>query len=172
MKKLLLTTTLLTACGLSAFAQSKFTTGNNNNIPVVFSAPGTALDGVKVQSATVHGGNHWAALYANGAQVLANTRIGVAAGVAGLFNFGALTMANTPDNTAVSFQVKAWRESDPGIKGESVTRDIKGAALQAGVIFGTTEDKIGGFAIVIPEPTSIMLAGLGLSGLLVLRRRK
>lgn len=183
MKKFLITTTLLAACGLSAIAQSKFTVANNANIPVTFKdpagAPPSGLDGVKVQSATAYGGPHWAALYMGLegtpldalVQQGANKPIGQSAGLAGIFSFGTVT-TTFAEQAPVLVQVRGWREADPGVNGHSDAKVFKGSALSAAVVFGTQPNQIGAWQLNIPEPTSMMLAGLGLSGLLFLRRRK
>lgn len=180
MKKLLLTATLLTACGLSAFAQSKFTVGNSGTTAITFKDTGGALDGVKVQSTAAMGGDHFAALYlgpagaADAALVKSSgdAKIGVAAAVAGIFSLGTVTIAGTDAGVDVQAQVRGWRASDPTINGRNQSKTFTSKISPPVVLFGTAANQLNGFQIVVPEPTSMMLAGVGLSGLLFLRDRK
>lgn len=180
MKKLLLTATLLTACGLSAFAQSKFTVGNSGTTAITFKDVGGALDGVKVQSIAAQGGDHFAALYLGAAgapdaalvKSSADAKIGAVAAAAGLFSLGTVTIAGTDAGTSVQAQVRAWRASDPSINGRNESKTFVSKISPPVVLFGTGANQLNGFQIVVPEPTSMMLAGVGLSGLLFLRDRK
>lgn len=175
MKKFLLTTTLLTACGLSAFAQSKFTIGNLSSNPIKLLLPG-AVDAVPVVQAT-HGLYNIALwLGPAGAQdsdlvkSSVDKPIGAAGFSPGQFSFGSITINEWAPNTDIKAQIRGWQAADPTIKGESASKPFKTTGSSSLVLIGTAGNKLNAFTIIVPEPTSMMLAGLGLSGLLFLRR--
>lgn len=93
--------------------------------------------------------------------------------------------------TTVWLQVRAWDQAVGPVTADSwkTARDnnsryyygeseIKAFTLAAAsgpgvVIFGTTAARLPGFSVVlVPEPSTIALVGVGLAGLLFLRRRK
>jgi len=183
MKKILLATTLIMACGLSAYAQSKFTVANNPASAITFL--GGPQDGQKVNS--VGADKYWAQLYITPAGggvgdlapvATAIAPIGVNAAVAnGLFNLGTVTIAGLDAGQTVMLQVRGWLGSNQSggyesasIKGANEAKPFSSKTSPPVVAFGS--GGLGAFQIVVPEPGSMMLAGLGLSGLLFLRRRK
>lgn len=183
MKKILLATTLVMACGLSSYAQSKFTVANGAATAVTFL--GGLQDGQKVNS--VGADKYWAQLYVTpaggdagslAAVATAIAPIGVNATIAnGLFNLGTVTIANLDAGAVVLLQVRGWLGSNQSggyagaeIKGKNEPKPFTSKTSPPVVAFGS--GGLGGFQIIVPEPGSMMLAGLGLSGLLFLRRRK
>lgn len=188
MKKLILTAALGVAC-VSAFAQG---TLNFANAGVGYQAKVTDTGGVGLSGSAWSADLYWhvgvvtdsTTLAALGAPATFST----VASQAGFFFGGPRTVPTAP-NTPITVQVRVWdtasgsswlaASTTQGAQiGESVLFQISLAdpnATPAGIPVGMTG--IGGHpfqtALVgIPEPSTLALAGLGLAGMLVLRRRK
>jgi len=117
-----------------------------------------------------------------------------AAGAGRFQNPGTATIAGYAPGTSVNFLVRGWHASLGGQDwnaartalqngtvagfGESEIGFIVlgGGPIPNNSIWGTTDSEtlkqIGGFNIVVPEPSSMALAGLGAASLLIFRRRK
>lgn len=110
-----------------------------------------------------------------------------AASGAGRFqNPGTGTIAGFASGTSVNFIIRGWQSTTgtgdwaaamPGLTYLG-TSALGSAVLGGGPIplpsaFGLTAGQVGGFNVVpIPEPSSMVLAGLGAASLLLFRRRK
>jgi len=108
-----------------------------------------------------------------------------AAGAGRMLNPGIATITGFTPGTSVNFIVRAWQSSSggndwaaarPGLTalGTSAlgTVLLGGGAIGTPTAFGVGVGQIGGFNVVVPEPSSMALAGLGAASLLLFRRRK
>jgi hypothetical protein len=109
-----------------------------------------------------------------------------AAGGGRMLNSGIATVTGFTPGTSVNFIIRAWQSSSggndwaaarPGLTylGTSAlgTALLGGGAIGTPSAFGVSPGQIGGFNVVpIPEPSSMVLAGLGAASLLLFRRRK
>ncbi len=110
-----------------------------------------------------------------------------AAGAGRLQNPGTATINGFAAGTSIAFVVVGWQTSvvgaadwasaKPGLTWLGVSA-LGSASLGGGPIplpsaFGSNPGQVGGFNITaVPEPSSIVLAGLGAASLLMFRRRK
>lgn len=187
MKKLILTAALGVAC-VSAFAQG---TLNFANAGVGYQAKVTdSTTGLGLSGAAWSADLFWGAGNVTDSTLLtalnAPATFSTVPAQAGFF-FGGPRTINTAPGVPITVQVRVWDTASgstwaqavtaPGVKvGESVLFSITLAnpnASPPGI--PTAMSGIGGNPFTvgpIPEPSTLALAGLGLAGLLVLRRRK
>jgi len=201
MKKLLTLTLLIgaTACsfgqGQLAWANTSGTLISLNGVSMPVNAGGSstyyfglfiAPSGTAAPLMTGPGGLDGIA-DPNWQQVAAYTVNNTAAAGAGRTqNSGVATINGFGFGTSVQFLVRAWQSStgggdwaaaSPGLTWLG-TSTLGTVALGGGVLpipsaFGVAAGQIGGFNVVpIPEPSSMVLAGLGAASLLLFRRRK
>lgn len=109
-----------------------------------------------------------------------------AAGAGRFQNPGTATINGYASGTSVSFLIRGWQSSSGGGDWAAArpgltylgTSAVGSALLGGGPIplpsaFGVGAGQVGGFNVVpIPEPSSMVLAGLGAASLLLFRRRK
>jgi hypothetical protein len=112
-----------------------------------------------------------------------------AAGAGRLTNPGTATIAGYGIGTTVAFIIRGWQSTTgagdwaaalPGLTavGTSALGNalLGGGAIPLPITFGTGAGQVGGFNItpttIVPEPSSMVLAGLGAASLLLFRRRK
>jgi len=181
MKRILLATTLIMAFGLSAIAQSKFNSGNTAATAVTFREG--PQDGQKVVSFGLPT-KYWAQMYvtpAGGdegslapiATAIGGIGIGPVPALAGLYQFSNITVAGLAPDSQVLVQIRGWLGNNTS--GGYATADIRGTSVPVAMITKASPIPnvvVPAWQIVVPEPGSMMLAGLGLSSLLFLRRRK
>ena len=187
MKKLILTAALGVAC-ISAFAQG---TLNFANAGVGYQAKVTDVNtGLGLSGAGWMADLFWAAgTVANSTQLAAlnaPATFSTVASQAGFFFGGPRTVPTAP-NVPITVQVRVWDTASgstwaqaigtAGARvGESVLFSITLAnpnATPAGIPVGM--NGIGGNPFTVgpvPEPSTLALAGLGLAGMMMLRRRK
>jgi len=194
--------TLLTAFALSgfgAFAQGTITFANIvtlSPIPYVVWGPNAGAGNVAGARISAAAGVK-VGLYYNNALVGAPVEIGksstgtINAAFDGRFNGPGLTIPNLPAGQSGSFIVKAWSGSfatyadavagGAAYGGESlaftnptggVPDPVTGIAGLPASLTGFTSPLAVNTLAVVPEPKTIALAGLGLGGLLLMRRRK
>lgn len=109
-----------------------------------------------------------------------------AAGAGRMLNPGVATVTGYGAGTSVNFIVRAWQSGSGGADWAAAmpgltyigTSSLGTAVLGGGVIgtpsaFGINPGQISGFNVIpVPEPSSMVLAGLGAASLLLFRRRK
>lgn len=109
-----------------------------------------------------------------------------AAGAGRMQNAGVATIAGFGFGTSVNFIIRAWQSTTGGndwaaarngisFLGTSAlgTISLGGGVLPIPAAFGVAAGQVGGFNVVpVPEPSSMVLAGLGAASLLLFRRRK
>jgi len=123
---------------------------------------------------------------ANWQQVTAYTMNSTAAAGAGRMLNSGLANTSIAPGTSVNFIVRAWQSSTGGADWTAArpgltwigtsslgTLIVGGGAFPTPAAFGVAPGMIGGFVVnVVPEPSSMVLAGLGAASLLLFRRRK
>jgi hypothetical protein len=187
MKRLFLTVALGVAC-VSAFAQGTFTLANYGT---GFSAKITDTDGTTGLAGSAWSVDlYWAAgIVVNSTQLVALGQPGAFSTVpalAGYFNDGPRTINTTPG--VITAQLRVW-DTASGSSWAAASM-VPSASLGESTLFYVTLGNpnatppglpgtlsgINGhpFSIValIPEPSAFALAGLGLAGMLLLRRRR
>ena len=113
-----------------------------------------------------------------------------AAGAGRMFNGGTASSATYLPGTSVAFIVRGWQTSVPGSTWDAAkalgftalgtsslgSLIMGGGAFPIPSTFGVAAGQIGGFTLigsgVVPEPSSMALAGLGAASMLLFRRRK
>jgi hypothetical protein len=109
-----------------------------------------------------------------------------AAGAGRMLNPGLATSATYAPGTSVSFIVRSWQSVSGSADWAAVQNELLfvgtsgvgsailgGGALPTPSAFGSGAGFIGGFTVnPVPEPSSMVLAGLGAASLLLFRRRK
>lgn len=113
-------------------------------------------------------------------------------GVGRMQNPGQAAIAGFTAGTSVNFIIRAWQVGAGGVAAEWATARnslsyvgtsslgflvLGGGAIPDSSAWGTTSSatvqQVGGFNVVpVPEPSSMVLAGLGAASLLLFRRRK
>jgi hypothetical protein len=178
MKKLILTAALGVAC-VSALAQGSFlfnNGGNGANAPV-FDTDGTTKLGPAFKADF-----YWAAGTVTDSTLLADLNHPISFAGSGFFLGGVTSIPGTGAQT-ITAQVRVWDAASgsswaqaavlPGAKvGESALFSL---ALVTGATPPNALANMTSFSVsivAVPEPSTLALAGLGLAGLLVLRRRK
>lgn len=160
----------LVALSLSAFAQGTFNGVNSGSTSPVLGADGLKLSKVTGRVEILVGGT-----------VLNTAKNTFAAD--GVFSLGVLTTGVAAGGTA-SVTVRSWDTGAGATYADAVaagrgfaatTFDVTG--LGGGLVTPPRLDNFSGFtlsagSVVIPEPTTIALAALGLGGLLFVSRRK
>lgn len=108
-----------------------------------------------------------------------------AAGAGRMQNPGLASVAGYAPGTSANFIVRAWQSTSGGndwTAAKSGLMALGTSTLGTGLIggdfppplfaFGSNSGQIGGFNILIPEPSSMALLGLGAAVMLLRRRRK
>ena len=194
MKKLILTAALGVAC-VSAFAQGTF---NFNNAGVGYTAKILDTAGVGLSGGAWDVDLYWGAAGVTDSTTLAAlgapSTFSTVASQAGYFFGGVRTVPNgPPGGGTITGQLRVWEASagstwtqaagTPGAQiGSSVLFQITLAnpnASPPGTPVGPGNINGHGFSLTLvpsgppsPEPSTLALAGLGLAGMLMLRRRK
>jgi hypothetical protein len=182
MKRLIITAAALAISTVGALAQGTIVFANANTALVVwgqglpFSGPVAATEGVKV------------GLYYNGALVSPTPYVGTLStgatntGFNGRFNAGQVTVPGLASGATGTFQVRAWSGNfasyEAAVTGGSlytaISADFQNGS--GGPVPGNPDipaATLTGFTgMVIPEPSTIALAALGLGALLAFRRRR
>jgi len=171
MKKTLLTTIALLS-GLAALAQG--TVNLNNN----FTAPGAttkayvfAADGARLRAAVGR------VEVLSGDTVIASGSISA---VAGLFDLGIRQIAGTPTGSPATLTIRAWDITAGATYADAAAARGEVTVTTANLGGGTTlpptlnNPGTGGFTglTLVPEPSTVALAALGLVGLVFAARRK
>ena len=187
MKKLILTVALGVAC-VSAFAQGQLNFanfGSGANAPVYDTDGTTKLAGTAFQADL-----YWAPGTVTDSTVL--TALGQPANFAssGYFLGGSRTIAGQPGGSTITGQVRVWDTADGSSwaaavaagQGGSLTARVGESVLfqiSLATVPPNTPPSLTGlngqplFKLnPVPEPSALALAGVGLAGMLVLRRRK
>ena len=160
----------LVALSLSAFAQGTFNGKNTSTSPLL------GADGLKLSKATGR------VEILVGGTVLSTAKNTLAAD--GIFSLGVITVPNAASGSTVAVTVRAWDTSAGATYTAAFVANNGGFAATTfnveGLATGSTPPpamanftglQLGG-TTVIPEPTTIALAVLGLGGLLIVSRRK
>jgi hypothetical protein len=167
MKKTILAIGLV-AMSVSAFAQGTFNAKNTSTSPVL------GADGLKLSKATGR-----VEILVGGTLVpLAKNTFAAD----GIFSLGVVTTGVASGGTA-SVTVRAWDTGAGATYADAVaagrgfaTATFDVAGLGGGLVTPPGMDNFKGFTLssagVVPEPTTIALAALGLGGLLFVSRRK
>jgi len=179
MKKLILTAALGVAC-VSAFAQGSFLF---NNFGGGANAPVFDTDGVTKLGNTFSADLYWGAAGVVDSTLLTALNQPATFSGSGYFLGGARTITG-PGAVTITAQVRVWdtaagstwlaASTAPGARvGESALFSL---ALVTGATPPNTLAALTSFHVNtvsgVPEPSTLALAGLGLAGMLVLRRRK
>ena len=160
----------------------------------------TAITNMGGQKLVAPAGTYMFGLYVGpaGSQASALTLVGTGvngnwpanSGLDGFFSIGnPFTLASNPPGTAIAFQVRGW-PADLGTSyeaalvnfhggnpafGESILGSVTPTAppTPAAPLFGNTGGGlVPAFALGVPEPSSVVLGGLGLAAWSLIRRRK
>lgn len=182
MKKLILTVALGVAC-VSAFAQGQLNFANfgaGANAPIFDTDGTTKLAGTAFQADL-----YWAPGTVTDSTVL--TALGQPANFAssGFFLGGTRTITGQPGGATITGQVRVWDTADGSSWSQVANSPSATARVGESVLFQialtvppTTPNSLTGlnghsFSLhPVPEPSALALAGVGLAGMLVLRRRK
>jgi hypothetical protein len=187
----------ITSCGVFAQGTITFNNGVNN---VINWAPGTgktgaipATEGVKVGLYYLDAGTY---KLVSPTPYLGTLSTGATnTGVNGRWNVGTVTVPNLPAGSTGTFQVRAWSGNfasyeaalaggaaygaGPGASVEALTfQNPSGGAIDPGTGIPGAAAALSGFpagqtvGLLIPEPSTYALAGLGLGALFLIRRRK
>ena len=173
----------LCALGTGAFAQGTVTFNNNPNTLI---SVGT-IQGLPFWFANSYYFGLLTSLTGAPGSFTFSGVYGTNNAAAGRFTGGTATLATIAPGTTFSFEVACWSAFDGatfnpswltsppiafGLSGIG-TATAGGGTPPAppGIIFGAT-GLTSGFAIGVPEPSSMALAGLGSAALLMFRRRK
>jgi hypothetical protein len=174
MKKTILAILAMTAVAVSSYGQGTIVFANGTGDIVSFNgAPAVSANGVKVQLWYAPVGTLDLTLF----QPLANmTAVGTP--LAGRFSGGTLTIPGiAPAGGSVAAIVRAFNGADwasslgRGSSGIFTLDTGDPTTVPAGTPT-TTAGLFGPINVVVPEPSSMALAGLGAASLLLFRRRK
>jgi hypothetical protein len=182
MKKTLLTLALVALTTVASYAQGTIAFGNSALTRVTVQGRGTGVAG----AATSADGVNFYVFFAPTAgvrdpQALTQVQqatpiaaIGTTAGV--MINAPAVfPLLGTEGGQVVSLQIRAWN-ADRSLFGETAIRDVTlgQTAGPGAVIWQTSDTNPNRFVplVLVPEPSTIALAVLGLGSLLLFRRRK
>jgi hypothetical protein len=191
MKKLLILAGLLSVTTFSSFGQGQMSWANTSG--TLISVNGAVMP-VRADAGTTYSFALFvaplgtaapsSALDSNWQLVSAYTLNSTAAAGAGrMLNGGTATITGFAAGASVNFIVRGFSNSDgsttwnplllTGLGTSSLgTISLGGGTLPIPAAFGVSAGQIGGFNIVVPEPSSMALAGLGAASLLLFRRRK
>jgi len=189
MKKLIVTT-LASFATLAAFAQGQVNFVNVSGSPPL-NAP--IFDGLNT-TVKLAGANYQAGLYAGPTSTslayVGNSTAFLTGGGAGYFNGGTTTLTGIAGGATAWLSVWAWDATLGGTTaGATLTQaiasgkpDVYGFSAPFSVVTGnpagsppTTPAVMVGltsFTMVVPEPSTFALAGLGAAALMIFRRRK
>lgn len=186
MKKLIYSTLICLLAAASAFAQGQVNFGNLSgasglNAPITMGDGTTRLSGAQYQAQLLAGATA-------GSLTAVATSPFLTGGGAGYFNGGVVTLAGIPGGTAGFFQVVVWNTTAGASYDLALASGLENAYGFSGVFSVVTGNPAGSppttpaalvglqsFSLnaeIIPEPSTFALAGLGLAGLLLFRRRK
>ena len=180
MNKLLLTTLGLFAA-LSAFAQGTFNASNNFTVPgastraFVFSPDGTtpvAKANGRVQIINP----------ADGSTLSPGGAAGVALTLDGLFFINGLSVPGAGTGSSANILVRAWDASTGATWNDAIVRSPSASGLitvnnlgggpTPAATFSANSNWTGLTLEVVPEPSTVALAALGVAGLFFVARRK
>jgi len=178
MNKLLLTTLGMVAAVSAAYAQGTFN-ANNNFTPAGASAKAFVLDPSGNPLAKANGRVE---ILSGGTSLSPNGSAGVALTLDGLFFINGLVAPNAGLGGTANLVVRAWDVTSGATYDAAKTRgsvNVVISSLGGGTpppaTFGNNSDfkglKLEGGG-VIPEPSTVALAALGVAGLFVMARRK
>ncbi|MBN9692839.1 MAG: PEP-CTERM sorting domain-containing protein [Verrucomicrobia bacterium] len=180
MNKLLLTTLGMFAA-LSAFAQGTFNASNNYTVPgastkaFVFAPGGTtplakATGKVSIQNA------------ADGSFLSPNGAAGVALTLDGIFFINGLTVPGAATGSSANIIVRAWDSASGATWADALVRSDAASGLitvsnlgggpTPAATFAANSNWAGLTVNVVPEPSTVALAALGVAGLFFVARRK
>jgi len=188
MKKILLTTTIAAGYGLSVFGQGQVSFANSNN--------STATIGLN-QPGTSHGapvgnpGFAVALLWYNGTSFQIVDTVQSSGNVTGIFNGGTVTLPGF--QATGTFEVEGWYNAGGNYASYAAAAAAGGSYLGITTSFTSSESLSpspappmvvagrgtvpagawnGDLVLVVPEPSTIALGGLGAAALLLFRRKK
>jgi hypothetical protein len=178
MKKLILTAALGVAC-VSAFGQGSFLFNNGGNGA---NAPVFDTDGTTKLGNTFKADFYWAAGTVTDSTLLANLHHPISFAGSGFFLGGVTSIPGTGAQT-ITAQVRVWDAAFGASWAQAWT--VPGAQLGESALFSLTLvtgvtppnalvnlQSFSLQSVLIPEPSTLALAGLGLAAMLILRRRR
>jgi hypothetical protein len=187
MKKTIVTTLMSVLASVLVYGQGTVNFANAGaglNAPTFLSDGTTRLAGAQYQAEILAGPDA-------GSLTPRGTTAYLTGGGAGIFNGGVLTLTGIPGGTAAFIQIRAWNTTAGATyalalaAGQAGMGDAYGSSGVFSVVTGnpaasppTTPATLIGLTsfnlntAIVPEPSTFVLAGLGLASLLVFRRRK
>jgi hypothetical protein len=180
MKKLLLTSLGLIA-GLLAYAQGTFNASNNYTVPGA-SQKAFVLDAVSNLPLSKAVGKVQIINTADGSTLSPNGDAGVALTLDGLFFINGLVVPGAATGASANILVRAWDSSTGATWATAGSRSAPNSGLitvsnlgggpTPAATFSANSNWSGLTVGVIPEPSVVALAALGIAGLFFVARRK